>query len=49
MRSPRTPLESVIESYLLHSQDKKPRTREFYSQQLRWFVQWLRGSGYEPW
>lgn len=47
VRNPRTPLESVIESYLLHSQDKKPRTREFYTQQLGSFVRWLRANDYE--
>src|SRR5205823_1646287 len=47
MRNPRTPLDSVIESYLLHCQDKKPRTREFYAQQLATFTKWLRANEYD--
>src|SRR2546428_7204883 len=47
MRNPKTPLDSVIESYLLHCQDKKPRTREFYAQQLATFTKWLRANEYD--
>ena len=46
MRNPRTPLASVIDSYLLHCQDKKPRTREFYAYQLATFAKWLRANGF---
>jgi integrase/recombinase XerD len=46
MRSPRTPLESVIESYLLHCHDLQPRTRVFYSDNLLWFLRWLRANNY---
>ena len=47
MRDLRTPLESVIESYLLHSQDRKPRTREFYANHLGSFARWLRTNSYD--
>lgn len=47
MRSPRTPLDSVIDSYLLYCQDKAERTREFYAKNLGHFVKWLRSSGYQ--
>lgn len=47
MRKPSTPLDSVIQSYLLHCQHLKPRTREGYSQQLAAFVKWLRANDYE--
>lgn len=46
MRSPRTPLESVIESYLLYCQDKSEGTREFYAMHLANFVKWLRSNEY---
>lgn len=46
MRNLRTPLESVTESYLLHCQDRKPRTLESYGQQLTMFMRWLRAHEY---
>ena len=47
MRNPNTPLDSVIQSYLLYCQHLKPRTRQGYAQQLGAFTKWLRGNDYE--
>jgi site-specific recombinase XerD len=47
MRNPKTPLESVIQSYLLYCQHLKPRTRQGYAQQLAFFVKWLRANAYD--
>ncbi len=47
MRSPKTRLDSVIQSYLLHCQHLKPRTRQGYAQQLTTFANWLRANEYE--
>ena len=46
MRNPTTPLDSVIQSYLLYCQHLKARTRQGYAQQLAFFVKWLRANGY---
>ena len=46
MRNRNTPLDSVIESYLLYCHDKAERTREFYASNLGNFVRWLRANGY---
>lgn len=47
MRSPRTPLDSVIDSYLLYCQDKAERTREFYANNVGHYVRWLRSNQYQ--
>jgi len=47
MRNKNTPLDSVIDSYLLHCHDLAERTREFYAKNLGHFVKWLRVNGYE--
>jgi len=47
MRNLKTPLDSVIQSYLLYCQHLKARTRQGYAQQLAFFVKWLRGNDYE--
>ncbi|HET7699504.1 MAG TPA: tyrosine-type recombinase/integrase [Candidatus Limnocylindria bacterium] len=47
MRNKNTPLDSVIESYLLYCHDKAERTREFYANNLGHFVRWLRTNDYD--
>lgn len=47
MRSRSTPLESVIESYLLYRHDLSERTREEYGETLGHFAKWLRTNEYE--
>lgn len=47
MRNKNTPLDSVIDSYLLHCHDLAERTRDFYRKNLGHFVRWLRASEYE--
>ncbi len=47
MRSRNTPLESVNESYLMHSHDLSERTRTGYGEALAHWVAWLRRNGYE--
>jgi len=46
MRSKNTPLESVIESYLMHRHDLSERTREEYGETLMQYVKWLRVNQY---
>lgn len=47
MRNKNTPLESVVDSYLLYCHDKAERTREFYAKNLGHFMRWLRANEYE--
>ncbi|HET7700010.1 MAG TPA: tyrosine-type recombinase/integrase, partial [Candidatus Limnocylindria bacterium] len=47
MRNKNTPLDSVIDSYLLHCHDLAERTREFYRDNLSHFVRWLRANEYD--
>lgn len=47
MRNKNTPLDSVIDSYLLYCHDLAERTREFYRKNLGHFTRWLRANEYE--
>ena len=47
MRSKNTPLDSVIDSYLLYCHDLAQRTRDFYATNLGHFTKWLRASEYD--
>lgn len=47
MRNKNTPLDSIIESYLLYCHDLAEPTRDFYEKNLDHFAKWLRASEYK--
>jgi site-specific recombinase XerD len=47
MHNKNTPIDSVIDSYLLHRHDLAERTREFYADHLGHCARWLRANEYE--
>jgi integrase/recombinase XerD len=47
MRNRNTPIDSIIDSYLLHGHDLAEATREFYTENLVPFAKWLRANDYD--
>lgn len=47
MRNKNTPLDSVIDSFLMHRHDLSDRTRREYGETLHHYSKWLRANEYE--